>query len=225
MGGENLMTRALQKAIGYLEKWNHDADTNSIAQTIAIMWMAEINNPAGPFPFKPSTEEEGTRIAERYTSINTYPINFKLSCLQKALTNLETKYGRWEIPWGTINRYQRVNPGEYFNDKANSIAVAQTSSKFGQLPSFESKIMAGPNKTNTLKRYGYSGNSFVAAVSFGKKITAKTIITGGQSRWANNQHFTNQAQMYVDGNFKSIHFYKEDVLAHKVTSYKPGFER
>lgn len=225
MAGENLMTPTLAKAIGYLEKWNHDADTNSIAQTIAIMWMAEINNPAGPSAFKPNTEEEGTRIVERYAAVNKLSINLKLTCLQKALTYLETKYGRWEIPWGSINRYQRVNPGEYFNDQANSIAVAQTSSKFGQLPAFESKIMAGPNQSNTLKRYGYSGNSFVAAVSFGKKLTAKTIITGGQSRWANNPHFTNQAQMYIDGNFKTIHFYKEDVLAHKVTSYKPGLER
>jgi acyl-homoserine lactone acylase PvdQ len=225
MAGENLMTPTLAKAIEYLEKWNHDADTNSIAQTIAIMWMAEINNPAGPSAFKPNTEEEGTRIVERYAAVNKLSINLKLTCLQKALTYLETKYGRWEIPWGSINRYQRVNPGEYFNDQANSIAVAQTSSKFGQLPAFESKIMAGPNQTNTLKRYGYSGNSFVAAVSFGKKLTAKTIITGGQSRWANNPHFTNQAQMYIDGNFKTIHFYKEDVLAHKVTSYKPGLER
>jgi len=225
MAGENLLTPTLAKAIGYLEKWNHDADTNSIAQTIAIMWMAEINNPAGPSAFKPNTEEEGTRIVERYAAVNKLSINLKLTCLQKALTYLETKYGRWEIPWGSINRYQRVNPGEYFNDQANSIAVAQTSSKFGQLPAFESKIMAGPHQSNTLKRYGYSGNSFVAAVSFGKKLTAKTIITGGQSRWANNPHFTNQAQMYIDGNFKTIHFYKEDVLAHKVTSYKPGLER
>jgi acyl-homoserine lactone acylase PvdQ len=189
------------------------------------MWMNEINNPAGPFPFKPSTEEEGTRIAERYASINQLAVEIKLNCLQKALNNLETKYGNWEIPWGTINRYQRVNPGEYFNDKASSIAVAQTSSKYGQLPSFESKLMAGPNKSTTLKRYGYSGNSFVAAVSFGKQLEAKTIITGGQSRWANNQHFTDQAQKFIDGNFKTIHFYKEDVLAHKVISYKPGLER
>jgi iron complex outermembrane receptor protein len=29
----------------------------------------------------------------------------------------------------------------------------------------------------------------------------------------------------VDGNFKTIHFYKEDVLAHQRKSYKPGLER
>ena len=39
------------------------------------------------------------------------------------------------------------------------------SSKWGQLPAFESKRVEG-----TKKRYGFSGNSFIAAVSFGKKI-------------------------------------------------------
>jgi len=222
---KNLMTVEMEKAIEYLEKWNHDADTNSIAQTIAIMWMAEINNPTGNFPFKPSTEEEGTQIVKRYLSINDYKINLKLYCLNNVLNNLKRTYGAWEIPWGQINRYQRVDPGTSFDDAAPSLAVAQTSSKFGQLPAFESKIMIGAENKRTQKRYGYSGNSFVAAVNFGKKIEAKTIITGGQSRWANDKHFTDQAQMYIEGNFKTVHFYKEDVLAHKVIEYKPGLER
>lgn len=225
---KSFMTPELEKAIDYLEKWNHDADTNSIAQTIAITWMAEINNnPPGfaKFSFNPSTEEEGTRIIKRFESINEQGIDFKLHWLSNALTNLKGTYGTWEIPWGQINRYQRVEAGANFNDSLASIAVAQTSSKFGQLPAFESKIMPSSNTPSTKKRYGYSGNSFIAAVSFGKRLVAKTIITGGQSRWANDKHFTDQAQMYIDGNFKNVNFYKEDVLAHKVTSYKPGFER
>ena len=100
------------------------------------------------------------------------------------------------------------------------MAVGQTSSKWGSLPAFESR-----RYDNTLKRYGYSGSSFIAAVSFGKKLEAKTIITGGQSRFASSNHFTDQAQKYIDGDFKTIHFYKEDVLAHEVTSYKPGFSK
>ena len=224
-GRQNAMTPEIEKAIKYLEDWNHDADTNSIAQTIAVTWMAEMNNNPTGIAFTPSTEEEGTRLVKRLESFNEKNIDFKLYHLKDALSNLKGTYGTWEIPWGQINRYQRVNPGDNFNDSLPSIAVAQTSSKFGQLPAFESKIMFPPNKPRTKKRYGYSGNSFVAAVSFGKRLEAKTIITGGQSRWANDKHFTDQAQMYIDGNFKNIYFYKEDVLAHKVTSYKPGFER
>lgn len=206
-----------KKAINYLTLWNRDASVSSIATTIAIewanLWSKEI--PAA------KTEEATTQIIKKYEQMVTEVSDEKkLSLLNTALTQLETTYGNWEIPWGDINRYQRVNPGESMNDNAPSWAVGQTSSKWGSLPAFESK-----RYENTLKRYGYSGSSFIAAVSFGKKLEAKTIITGGQSRFSNSTHFTDQAQNYIDGNFKTIHFYKDDVLAHAVTSYKPGFSK
>jgi acyl-homoserine lactone acylase PvdQ len=216
------LTEQQKKAIQYLANWNHDADTNSIAQTIAITWATELGKsiPAA------ETEEEGTQLIKKYENINKINNNSKLNTLDNILSQLDKTYGSWEIPWGKINKYQRVKLGDYFKEAAWSISVAQASSKWGQLPAFESRVMPTANAlTSTKYRYGYSGNSFVAAVSFGKKLEAKTIITGGQSFDSTNKHFTDQAQMYIDGNFKNIYFYKEDVLAHKVTSYKPGFER
>jgi acyl-homoserine lactone acylase PvdQ len=188
-----------------------------VATTIAIDWA---NNWSKEIP-PATTEEATTQIIKKYEQmVNSVSNEKKLALLNASLDQLEKTYGNWEIQWGDLNRYQRVNPGEKFNDNAPSIAVGQTSSKWGSLPAFESR-----RYDNTLKRYGYSGNSFIAAVSFGKKLEAKTIITGGQSRFANSKHFTDQAQKYIDGDFKTIHFYKEDVLAHAVTSYKPGFSK
>ena len=111
-------------------------------------------------------------------------------------------------------------PGASFDDNLPSLAVNQASSKWGSLPSFESR-----RYPNTNKRYGYTGNSFVAAVEFGKRLHAKTIITGGQSRFAESKNFTDQAYGFVNGQFKTIHYYKEDVLANKKLAYQPGLER
>ena len=206
-----------KKAIQYLSNWNHDGDTASIATTIAIEWATEWSKELPPAP----TEETSTHVWKKYERMVTaVPNEKKLDLLNKTLTQLEKIYGSWEISWGSINRYQRVNPGEKLDDQLPSLAVGQASSKWGTLPAFESK-----RQDNSNKRYGYSGNSFIAAVSFGKKLEAKTIITGGQSRFANSIHFTDQAQKYLVGDFKNIHFYKEDVLAHEVISYKPGFNR
>ena len=211
------LTPTQAKAIDYLKNWDKNAAANSIATSIAIEWATQWATQIPPA----STEEEGTQLVNKYKRmLNEVSNEKKLAILDAALAQLEKLYGTWEMPWGEINRYQRVNPGSKFDDNTKSIAVAQTSSKWGQLPAFESKLMEG-----TQKRYGYSGNSFVAAVSFGKKLEAKTIITGGQSRFADNAHFTDQAQRYIDGNFKTIHFYKEDVLKHAVTSYKPGLDK
>ena len=221
------LTEDQKKAINYLANWDHNADTNSIAQTIAVEWASKLMTAIPPA----ETEEAATQSIDRFNKmIQEVSNEKKLAFLDSALMRIKINYSNlpfaqasWEIPWGQINRYQRAMPNTEFpfSDNRPSIAVAQTSSKFGQLPAFESN-----SRTNGVKkRYGYSGSSFIAAVSFGKKLEAKTIITGGQSFDPNNKHFTDQAQDYIDGKFKTIHFYKEDVLAHKVISYNPGFER
>jgi acyl-homoserine lactone acylase PvdQ len=221
------LTEVQKKAINYLANWDHNADTSSIAQTIAVEWASKLMTAIPPA----ETEEAATQSIDRFNKmIQEVSNEKKLAFLDSALMRIKINYSNlpfaqasWEIPWGQINRYQRAMPNTEFpfSDNRPSIAVAQTSSKFGQLPAFESN-----SRTNGVKkRYGYSGSSFIAAVSFGKKLEAKTIITGGQSFDPNNKHFTDQAQDYIDGKFKTIHFYKEDVLAHKVISYNPGFER
>ena len=214
---DDTLSPSLSKAVAYLNKWNHDADANSIATTIAIEWATiwSLEIPAA------TTMEEGTQVLKKYERmVKEVSTQKKKELLKTTLEQLEKIYGTWEMPWGEINRYQRANPGKTMDDQSPSWSVSQASSKWGSLPSFDSKRYDG-----TIKRYGYNGNSFVAAVSFGKTLVAKTIITGGQSRFSNSAHFTDQAQGFIDGQFKTIHFYKADVLAHKVTSYKPGLER
>jgi acyl-homoserine-lactone acylase len=76
--------------------------------------------------------------------------------------------------------------------------------------------------TGTKKRYGVNGNSFIAAVEFGKKIKAMSLLAGGQSGNPNSPHFKDQMEMYSKGEFKEVLFYKEDVLKHAEKIYKPG---
>jgi acyl-homoserine lactone acylase PvdQ len=95
--------------------------------------------------------------------------------------------------------------------------VGLAAATFGSLPSFASRRFAGMDK-----RYGVSGNSFVACVEFGKKVKAKSIITGGQSFDPSSKHYLDQAKGYIDGEFKEVFFYKEDVLKHVEKQYHPG---
>ena len=67
-----------------------------------------------------------------------------LDSLNSAITYLQ-KYGTWQVQWCDINRYQRPADGITFNDNAESIPVGQTSSLFGQLPSFVSRTFNTKN--------------------------------------------------------------------------------
>jgi len=139
-----------------------------------------------------------------------------INLFNDAVNNLDKRYDTWKTPWGDINRYQRPADGISFNDSLPSLPVGQTSSVFGQLPSFVSHTI------NTRKRYGYSGNSFIAAVEFGTRIKAKTIVTGGESFNSASKNYTDQAGMYIEGKFKDVLFYKRDVLKHAKKTYHPG---
>ncbi|WP_259070043.1 penicillin acylase family protein [Mucilaginibacter sp. X4EP1] len=196
-----------------LQQWNRRTAANSVATTLAIEWGTLMLRELPPA----KTTEAGTyqteRVNEMLKNISAQQI---LTLFDKALNNLQQLYGTWNINWGDINRYQRPADGVTFNDSLPSLPVGLTSSAFGQLPSFVSRTM------NTKKRYGYSGNSFIAAVEFGSRIKAKTVITGGQSFNPASKHYIDQAGMYIDGNFKDVLFYKDDVLKHAEKTYHPG---
>jgi len=203
----------LAEPVQILQQWDKRTAANSVATTLAIEWGTLMMRALPPA----KTVEEGTYQTTRTEAmLKTISNKQLLDNLNKAINDLEKRYGTWNVQWGDINRYQRPADGITFSDSLPSLPVGQTSSLFGQLPSFASRTM------NTKKRYGYSGNSFIAAVEFGSRIKAKTIVTGGQSFNPASKHYTDQAGMYIEGKFKDVLFYKKDVLMHAEKTYHPG---
>jgi acyl-homoserine-lactone acylase len=201
----------LAQPVTVLQQWDRRSSASSVATTLAVEWGTLMFGAIAPA--KPG---EGSYQVQRVKAmLQTLPANRQLEFLNTVLQDLKKRFGTWQIAWGDINRYQRPADGVTFSDEQPSLPVGSTSSLFGQLPSFQSRTM------ETNKRYGYSGNSFIAAVEFGPRVKAKTIITGGQSFNAASTHFTDQAQGYINGKFKAVLFYKEDVLKHAEKTYHP----
>jgi acyl-homoserine lactone acylase PvdQ len=208
--------RSLYQPILYLQRWDKRCAVHSIATTLAVEWGSRMSQYA-PRPRTPEDASNGIINVEAEVT-NSTPSQ-KLTELQAAVRDLEARYGNWKLEWGDICRYQRLTGKivETYDDRQPSIATGLVSSAFGALPSFQSRLMPG-----TKKRYGYSGNSFVAAVEFGKKLKAKTVVTGGESGQPGSPHFSDQAGLYVNGVFKDVYFYKEDVMANMENKYHPG---
>jgi acyl-homoserine-lactone acylase len=207
---------ALQKPIELLKAWDKITDTASVATTLAIDWAAQMNG----LLQRAQTREESTEVIGRLEKIAaTVSDDAKLKALQNVMEALKKKYGFWEVPWGTINRYQRLTGkfDEVYDDTQQSFAVALSSSANGSLPAFESRTMNGSKG-----RYGFSGNSFIAVVEFGPRVKAKTSVTGGHSNNPSSPHFKDQALGFINGTFKDVFFYKEDVMKNKERSYHPG---
>lgn len=207
------LKQSLAEPVQVLQQWNKRSAIHSVATTLAVEWGTLL---FAALP-RAKTVEESTYQTDRVSDLlKTIGPKKELEYLNEAVKSLQQRYGTWKIEWGDINRYQRPADGTAFEDRLSSIPVGLVGSQFGQLPSFQSRTM------KTEKRYGYSGNSFIAAVEFGPHLVAKSIITGGESFNPQSKHFTDQAEGYINGRFKDVLFYKKDVLKHAEKSYHPG---
>jgi len=123
------------------------------------------------------------------------------------------------VPWGQINRFQRLtgDTSQPFSDAAPSIPVPFTSAQWGSLASF-----GAGRKPGTTRYYGTSGNSFVAAVEFGPRVTARAVTAGGESGDPASPHFNDQAARYASGQLRPVYFYPEELIGHTERSYHPG---
>ncbi len=143
----------------------------------------------------------------------------RLDALDAAITKLERDFGTWKTPWGDINRFQRLTADitQKFDDAMPSTPVMFTSARWGSLAAFGARAYP-----QTKKWYGTSGNSFVAVVEFGDRVSAKAVTAGGVNSVPGSKHFNDQADRYATGKLRDVYFYREQLKGHTEREYKPG---
>ena len=62
--------------------------------------------------------------------------------------------------------------------------------------------------------YGTVGDTYVAVVEFGKRVTAKSLLVMGESADKESKHWFDQAELYSRGEFKTAWFEKGEVKKH-----------
>lgn len=213
--GDSLFA-ALADPIAVLKKWDLHAGATSVATTLAVEWAQLLTSDIRKV-YIDEGEEDQVTVTKKFAA--NASASQLLTPLLQLINTLSERYGKWQIPWGDINRYQRASGAieQQYDDNKPSEPVPYTSSVWGMLPSYNSRYYPG-----TKKRYGVSGNSFICAVEFGKKIRAKSLLAGGESGDPSSKHFNDQLTMYTQGKFKEVLFYKEDVLKHAEKIYHPG---
>ena len=196
------LKRKLAGSIELLRRWDLRWSVNSVPTTLAILHGVELGlDQEKKRETDPSAEE-------------------RLQALGVAVDRLEREFGRWQTPWGEINRFQRLNAKirSEFDDAAPSTPIGFTSEKWGSLAAFESRPREG-----TRRWYGTKGNSFVAVVEFGRReIRAKAVTAGGLNSKEGSRHFNDQAERYAHGEFREVYFYPRQLRDHTERTYRPG---
>ncbi|MFC4083627.1 penicillin acylase family protein [Amycolatopsis samaneae] len=182
--------------IGLLRGWDHRWGTDSTATSLAVFWA------------------EGPRDTDEQ----------RLASLETAVERLTRDFGGWRVPWGEINRFQRLDDAidQRFDDAKPSTPVPFASGTWGSLASFGAKRQPEPSGGTTKRFYGTSGNTFVAVVEFGPKLRARAVREGGASGHPDSPHFADQVERYASGNLRPVYFHPGDLDGHIERSYHPG---
>jgi acyl-homoserine-lactone acylase len=210
---DEAIKRKLNEPISLLKSWDKKFSASSIPMTLAVYWGQELRIKLG------DQIPSGIGQLDIIDILINTPDSIKINSLSKVVNDLQSDFGTWRMPWGDVNRFQRLTGkiNETFDDNQPSLPVAFASSFWGSLAAFGSK-----RYPNTKKMYGYVGNSFVAAVEFGKRVKAKSVLAGGVNNNPSSPHFRDQATIYCEPKFKDVLFYKEDVLKNSEKKYHPG---
>ncbi|MBU6247161.1 MAG: penicillin acylase family protein [Xanthomonadaceae bacterium] len=202
----------LRGPIALLRGWDDRWGIASMPTTLAVFWgdtlwdeVSKADTAEGLSIYDVMAEKAGPQQ--------------RLHALSEAVDRLQHDFGHWGVPWGEVNRFQRINGAiqQPFDDSKPSIPVPFTSSRWGSLASFGAHRWPG-----TKRYYGTSGNSFVAVVEFGPKVSARAITAGGESGHPDSPHFNDEAERYTTGNLREVYFWPEQLKGHTERVYHPG---
>ena len=202
----------LAEPIAVLRQWDLRWGATSVPTSLGVFFGNEVMTKVG------ADARRAGLSTEDYAGSNA-PADLLLQALAVAVDKLTADFGKWQTPWGDINRFQRVSNAivHPFRDAAPSIPVEFTSATFGSLASFGARSYQGSKKI-----YGTSGNSFVAVVEFGPTVRAKAVSAGGESGDPKSKHFNDQAQRYATGKLRDVYFYPSQLVGHTERVYTPG---
>ncbi|MGH2551692.1 MAG: acylase [Thermomicrobiales bacterium] len=188
-----------KRAATVLATWDREANADSTGVLLFALWAQRVGfeGPAAPFavpldPTTPLTTPAG--LVDPQTS---------MSALIDAANEIESAFGRLDIPWGDVARLQRGavdEPANGFNGNPFGVfRVLQVDTH--QALTGETMLVDG-------------GDSYIAAVEFAVPVRAKALMTYGNASQPGSPHVGDQLALAAQGELRPVWRTRDEIEAH-----------
>lgn len=176
-----------------LENWDRKADEDSKGMLLFYHWARKLRE--GPGPIFAMTWDNNNPLT---TPDGLSDPAKAVQLLEMAATEIKTKFGRLDVPWGD---YYRIN----YNGKdlpANGCD--------GSLGVFR---VASPGGEDEDHEYVGGGDTWVAVIEFGDDVHAKVLLSYGNASQASSPHNGDQLELFSRKELRDAWFIEADVKA------------
>jgi len=200
---ENPESSEMQKAaFAVLKKWDGQANADSEGAALFANWHVKMTG--GNFSSKDFFAEDWS-----FDKADSTPDGLKdgaaaLKALEIAATELKMGYGKINVPWGAINKVS-------FGDK--EVAGNGGHGWLGEFRTIYYAPQGKPGTPESLVNRAVAGDTYVAAIEFGDRPTAKALLTYGNATQTGNPHIGDQLDLFAKKELRKVWYERTEVEA------------
>lgn len=174
-----------------LENWDRNADTDSKGMVLFYNWARKFNvwnnsNYAIPWDIThPNTTPDGLSNPAKAVEL-----------LEVAASEIESKFGKLDVPWGDYYRIQYNGKDLPANGVDGSMGVFRVA-------------WAGGGDEDHL--YVGGGDSWVGVIEFGEQLRAKVLLSYGNATEKNSPHYGDQLELFSKKQLRDAWFYTKQI--------------
>ena len=177
-----------------LEKWDRQADANSVGTYLFVKWANEMQ-PYNDAMYATKWNENNPRL----TPDGLSDPKAAVKVLEEVAAKIKTDFGTLAVPWGKVYRIHYNNLDLDGNGADGSVGAFR---------------VAWPAKEEKNISYIGGGDSWVGVIEFGDKIKANVLLSYGNSTQENSPHNGDQLRLFSQKNLRQAYFYPAEVKAH-----------
>lgn len=133
-----------------------------------------------------------------------------VTALASAVTDLNERYGRWDMAWGEVHRLR-------FDD-GTDLPLGGADNDLGAFRIIRYR------EADDGKLVAYSGDSAVMAIEFSNPPRAYSVVAYSQSEIVDAPHYSDQAELFADNRMKPVAFTEQQIQDALIAEYHPGDE-